>query len=98
MPKTHEVEQAKEWIATEIARWRARSYSELVEHEGEALHVDKTDQRGKTWILETQFFWDDRRSKDIRVTVDVWDPDRRISRSVAIDAFIRAADGSFLDE
>jgi hypothetical protein len=96
--KPHEVELAKEWIATEIARWRAMSYSELVEHEGEALHVERMDPRGKTWILETEFFWDDRRRKDIRVTVDVWDPDRRISRSVAIDAFIRAADGSFVDE
>lgn len=74
------------------------SYAELVEHEGEALHVERIDQHGKAWILETQFFWDDRRRKDIRVTVDVWDPARRISRSVAIDAFIRAADGSFLDE
>jgi hypothetical protein len=98
MANSDEVEQAKKWVAAEITRWRAVPYSRLVAHEGEALHVDRMDERGKTWILETQFFWDDRRRKDIRVTVDVWDPDRRISRSVAIDAFIRAADGSFLDE
>jgi len=98
MAQQHEIEQAKDWVAAEIARWRTVSYSRLVEHEGEPVHVEKADQRGKARILETQFFWDDRQRGDIRVTVDVWDPDRRISRSVAIDAFIRAADGSFVDE
>jgi hypothetical protein len=62
-------------------------YAELVAREGEALHVEMQDQRGKVWIRETQFFWYDRKRGSIRVVVDVSGPSRLISRSVAIDAF-----------
>ena len=98
MADRQEKEQAQAWVAAEISRWRKVPYAELVAREGEALHVDMRDQRGKVWIRETQFFWDDRKRWSIRVTVDVWDPSRRISRSVAIDAFILAPDGSFVGE
>jgi len=54
---------------------------------------------GKPLILETQVFWDDREKRNLRVIVDVWDPAKRVSfGSIAKDDFIRAPDGSFIDE
>ena len=98
MPDAHEKEQAQAWVAAEITRLRNVSYAELAAREGEALHLDVFDERGKTWILETQFFWDDRERQHIRVVVDVWDPSRRISFGMGADAFIVAPDGSFVGE
>jgi hypothetical protein len=49
-------------------------------------------------MLETQVFWDDREQRNLRVMVDVWDTSKRISRSIVIDDFIRAPDGSFIGE
>jgi hypothetical protein len=98
MPDADQKQQAEQWVAEEIARWRDAPYEDLAAREGDAIHVEVVDPSGKAWIRETQVFWDDRRERTIRVTVDVWDPARRISRSVAIEAFIRAPDGSFVDE
>jgi len=46
--------------------------------------------------VETQVFWDDRERQDLRVMVDVWDPSKRLSRSIAKADFIRAPEGSFV--
>ena len=85
-------------MAAEIERWREVPYDDLVRHVGEALHVNVQDKEGKVWIRETQLFWDDRKRRNIRVMVDVWDPGRRVSRSTAIDDFLRAPNGSFVGE
>jgi len=53
---------------------------------------------GKTLVLEAQVFWDDGKRRNPRAIVDVWDPLQRMSRSIAKDDFIRAPDGSFVDE
>ena len=71
MVDSEENEQARTWVAAEIAKWRALPYEELAEREGDALHVEVKDRRGKVWIRETQIFWDDLRRRTIRVMVDV---------------------------
>jgi len=53
---------------------------------------------GRPLVLETQVFWDDREKTNLRVMVDVWDPAKRVSGSIAKDDFIRAPDGSFVGE
>jgi len=55
----------------------ALPYAQLVERDGEALHVELVDSSGEE--LGT-----------IRVVVDVREPARWVSRSSAIDAFIPA--------
>jgi hypothetical protein len=56
-------------------------------------HGKQSDQ-AREWVAVR----DDRESGNIRVTVDLWDPERRIGSSSAIDAFIRAPDGSSVGE
>ena len=39
---------------------------------------------GKSFVLESQVFWDDGERRNLRVLVDVWDPLKRVSlKSVA---------------
>jgi hypothetical protein len=49
-------------------------------------------------IGETQVFWDDGEPGPLRVIVDVCEPKPGIVRSIASEDFIRAPDGSFIDE
>jgi hypothetical protein len=59
--------------------------------------METTD--GKSLVLETQVFWDDREQRNLRVLVDVWDPAKRVSfGSIASRDFIRAPDGRFVGE
>ncbi len=91
--------QAGEWVATEISRLRALSYANLLREESQPEHRQMMTADGKPLILETQVFWDDREKRNLRVIVDVWDPAKRVSfGSIAKDGFIRAPDGSFIDE
>ena len=89
---------AESWVAAEIARWRTASYAELVEREGQALHKEVVDSNGKAWVGETQFFWDDAEKQNLRVMVDIFEPGRLVHRSRVVEDFIRAPDGTFVDE
>jgi hypothetical protein len=57
---------------------------------------------GRLAILETQIFFDDgsgdrRGSENLRVVIDIFDPERP-NPPFATAGFIRAPDGSFVDE
>lgn len=95
-------DEAEVWVRAEIGRMRALSYSELVSMEGDSLHVEKTSASGDVLILETEVMWDGDPDDVIRVIVDVWNPNGGrwfgIWGSEAKDGFIRASDGSFVDE
>jgi hypothetical protein len=96
---THPYEQeAAAWVATEIERLRNLSYPDLLALESQPEHRPMKTTDGKTLGMETQIFWDDRQRQNLRVMVDVWDPSKRISRSLVKDDFIRAPDGSFVGE
>jgi hypothetical protein len=47
---------------------------------------------------ETQVFWDTGDPGPLRVIVDICEPKRGVERSIASRDFIRATDGSFIDE
>jgi hypothetical protein len=96
---THPDEQeAAAWVATEIERVRSLSDDDLLALESQAEHRTMETSDGRMLGLETQIFWDDRQRQNLRVMVDVWDPSKRISGSIANDDFIRAPDGSFVGE
>jgi hypothetical protein len=96
---THPHEQeAASWVANEIKRLRNLSYDDLLALEGQREHRTMEATDGTTLGLETQIFWDDRERQNLRVMVDVWDPSKRISRSIVTHDFIRAPDGSFVGE
>jgi len=93
-----DLNQAKAWIRGEIEQLRAASYETLITLEGTAQHEERTTVTGRLLGLDTQIFWDDRDKETLRVLVDVWDPTRVISTSIASESFIRLADGSFVGE
>jgi hypothetical protein len=96
---THPYEhEAAAWVVSEIERLRSLSYGDLRALESQREHRPMETADGRTLGLETQVFWDDRQRQTFRVMVDVWDPSKRISRSIAKDDFIRAPDGSFVGE
>ena len=98
MADQHE-QDAGTWVAAEIDRLRAASYTDLVALEGQAEHQPRETEDGKRLVLETQVFWDDSERRNLRVLVDVWDPSRRVViGSVARDGFIRAPDESFIGD
>jgi hypothetical protein len=92
-------DEAAAWVATEIERLRNLSYDDLLLLRNEPEHRPMKTTDGTTLGLETQVIWDDHRDRrNLRVLVDVWDPSKRISRSIVKDDFIRAPDGSFVGE
>jgi hypothetical protein len=91
-------QEAAAWVSAEIERLRNLSYDDLLALEGQREHRPMETTDGKTLGLETQIFWDDRERRNLRVVVDVWDPSKRISRSIVTNDFIRAPDGSFVGE
>lgn len=91
-------QEAATWVAAEIGRLRKLSYDDLLALEGQREHRSMETADGEALGLETQIFWDDRERQNLRVMVDVWDPAKRISRSIARDDFIRAPDDSFAGE
>jgi hypothetical protein len=93
----HEQEAAA-WVTTEIERLRSLGYADLLALEGQRKHRPMETNDGQSFGLETRIFWDDRERQNIRVMVDVWDPAKRLSRSIVRDDFIRAPDGSFVGE
>jgi hypothetical protein len=96
---THAYEQeAAAWVAIEIERLRSLSYDDLLALESQREDWTMETADGRTLGLETQILWDDRQRQNLRIMVDVWDPSKRISRSIVKDDFIRAPDGSFVGE
>ncbi len=91
-------QEAAAWVATEIERLRNLSYDDLLALEGLREHRPVETANGETLGLEIQVFWDNRERRNLRVVVDVWDPSKRFSRSIVSHDFIRAPDGSFVDE
>lgn len=93
--------EAATWVADEIQRLRAMSYEQLLAQRDQPVHVIRVTSDGKEACLETEVFWDDRPDGNLRVFVSVWGGGRRFwnaARTYAKDDFIRAPDGSFVDE
>lgn len=97
--------QAEEWVAEQISRLRGSSYEELLAHLDQPIHEELCAASGITLIRETQVFWDGARDGPLRIMVDIWDSRSGIKRrwwrglrSLAVDDFILAPDGTFVGE
>ena len=87
------------WVSDEVGRRRQMGYEELLQMKNKPIHVNVTLDSGDILVGESIVFWDDQREqRNLRVIVDVWDPRRRVSRSIVSEDFIRAPDGSFIGE
>lgn len=87
------------WVAEEIKRLRALTYSELVLYQARHLHCAGLTPSGLPVMRETRVFWDDPRQGALRVFIDTFEPRAgQMPPSIAKDDFIRASNGSFIDE
>jgi len=91
--------EAEAWVAAEIDRLRAMSYEELVGLEDYPIHYAVPSQSGRRLMGETQVFWEvPDEPGPLRVLVDICELQPGVVvTSIAIDQFVRAPDGSFID-
>lgn len=88
--------EARQVLAGKIAQLRRRSYTDLLRFmEPEGLEV--AGPSGTIYQLEVQAFWDDKRSRHLRVLASIDDGGWRAFAPLCED-FIIAPDGSFIGE
>ena len=90
--------EAQEWVRAQIERLRAMSYDELRASLNDSTHYRVTSRTGRVLMGETQVFWDTGKPGPLRIIVDICEPKSGIVHSIASEDFIRAPDGSFIDE
>ena len=90
--------EAQSWVRAQIERLRGMTYDELVASVDEPAHFHVQSRTGRDLMGETQVFWDSGEPGPLRVIVDICEPKPGIVRSIASADFIRAPDGSFIDE
>ncbi len=93
--------EARELLAAEIAKYRGRTYAELAEMVGDPDHpaFEVLGQSGSRYWLEIEAFWDglDHLSNVVRLRGAICGSG--IDYQVPLcDDFLKAADGSFVDE
>jgi len=64
---------AREFLRAELGRLEKLPYSKLLKLLNTSQHQDCLGPDGKTYQVDTQVFWDDRRGGDLRVMVSVDD-------------------------
>jgi hypothetical protein len=87
------------WVAAQIDWLRAKTYDELLTLRDLPQHYEVPVDDGRFLLSgEVQVFWDDpaKAAGDLRVLVSIWNDGG--GRPLAEDNFIRAPDGSFVDE
>jgi hypothetical protein len=87
------------WVAAQIGRLRAMTYEGLLGLSASPQHYEVPVDDGRSLLSgEVQVFWDDpgKAEGDLRVIVAIWNDAG--GRPLASDDFIRALDGSFVDE
>jgi hypothetical protein len=90
-------DEARVLLATHLAGYRTYSYSRLVELIGSVETADVRGADGTMYQLEIEFFWDDKKNGDIRVLAAI-DGGPISSFRPMTDAFIKAANGAYVDE
>jgi hypothetical protein len=89
--------EARQVLAGKIAELRRWSYTDLLRFmEPEGLEV--AGPSGTIYQLEVQAFWDDKRSRHLRVLASIDDGGWRAFFAPLCDDFIIALDGSFIGE
>jgi len=89
--------EAEPILAGEVNRLRGLPYSQLTELKGESEHLDIDGPSGKSYQVEIQAFWDDKKEQNLRVMVSIDDGGLRAIVPLT-SSFIIAPDGSFVGE
>ena len=89
--------EARALLKSEIAAWRAKSYTELSIHVGESRHVDRVGQSGTHYQLEMEVMWDHKADRDIRVIGSIDDGGWRAFAPLT-ESFILSEAGEFVGE
>jgi hypothetical protein len=88
--------EAKEIMARRLQDLRALSYESLLELQSPVTETVEAPS-GRSYQLEVQAFWDDRRKQTLRVMVSIDDGSLRSFAPLSND-FIVAPDGTFVGE
>ena len=93
-----DAQEARSLLAEQIARFRARSYADLVAIIGLADCIEIAGPSGQSYQVELNVFWDHKPGGNVRVAAAIDDGSFRASFSPLSDDFIIAPDGSFVGE
>ena len=85
--------EAKAILEDELRRYRARSYSELVELLDEEYRAEMRGPSGATYQVEVQLFWDDQPNGELRVMGSIDDGGWRAFIPLT-DGFVLAPNGT----
>lgn len=89
--------EAKALLASELRKYRSRSYGELRERIGSQDDFVAAAPSGRQYQIEVDFFWDDRPNGDIRVMGCIDDGGWRAMLPLT-DSFILSPNGKFIGE
>lgn len=90
--------EARDLLAKELEKWRARSYADLSSYiDAEAFTKEVKGQSGVTYQIEIEVFWDSKPQGDLRVLGAIDDGGWRAFVPLS-DDFILSPDGSFVGE
>lgn len=89
--------EALDVLSHEMARYRKRSYEELVALVGQVDAYEVKAESGVAYQIEIQVFWDSKKGGDLRVIGGVDDGGWRAFAPLT-DDFILTADGEFIGE
>jgi hypothetical protein len=90
--------EAREILRRQIDRLRQRSYRELSMQIDEPQAFEVESPSGRVFQVEVVTFWDDKRTRDLRVIVAIDDSMGMRMLDYLSDSFIMAPDGSFVSE
>jgi hypothetical protein len=89
--------EAQQLLAARIAELRSETYESLVARRDQHNDRPRVAASGKEYQVDTVIFWDGG-PPNLRVLVTVDDGGSSAIYSRVRDGFIRAPDGSFIDE
>jgi hypothetical protein len=89
--------EAKTVLASELRKYRSRSYAELRGRIGSQDDFVAAAPSGTQYQVEVEFFWDDGPDGNIRVMGAIDDDGCRAMLPLT-DSFILSADGKFIGE
>ena len=90
--------EAKAILKQEIARFREKSYADLIALVEQSDGFDVTGPSGKVYVLDVSAVWDGNHSGNVRLLLAIDDGSWRTTFSPLTDDFIMTADGLFIGE
>ena len=96
--KNMDKEEARSVLREHLRTHQTRSYADLATNIGNAGCVEVTGPSGLKYQIEVDVLWDHKPGGNIRVMAGIDDGTFRAALSPLTDGFIRAPDGTFVEE